>query len=317
MFTTAEALRHINEDALAGDRYEKLLHGVYTVKGPVDHGLRIEAVRRRLGPEVILTGPSAAWAWGARLARARSPVHVIVGSGLARRPLVAPHRVPIRLADVAVSPLGPATSPVRTCVDLARGIGTGAASWKWRVAVVEAVMTATGTRADDVRAAADHARRLRGLPRARAVLTHVRDGSESVRETLLRLCIIEAGFPEPATQYVVVDEDGVFVARLDLAWEEHRAGAEYDGAVHLDPDRHTKDLARHNALRATSWTVLQVDRTGLARPRPFLTQLATLVPLRRTPPKPVITEGRDRVRWSSADQGSVVTGRVGSAAHWE
>jgi hypothetical protein len=283
VFTTGEALGHVGRGALAGDRYERLLHGVHMVTGPVDHGLRIEALRRRLGFDPVLVGPSAAWAWGARLARAESAVHVIVESGLPPRPRVVPHRVPIHAADVAMSPFGPATTPARTCVDLARGLGTGTASWRWRVAFVEAVLNATGTRADEVRAAADDARRLRGLPRGRALLGHVRDGAESVRETLLRLCIVAAGFPEPATQHVVVDVDGVFVARLDLGWEEYRAGAEYDGAVHLDPERHAKDLARHNALRAIAWTVLQADRFTLARPRAFLAQLAALVP-RRTPP---------------------------------
>lgn len=103
----------------------------------------------------------------------------------------------------------------------------------------------------------------------------VRDGVDSPKETELRLLIVRHGFLEPQVQCPV--DDGEVLLHLDLGWPDHRVGLEYDGAVHLDRDRHSHDLARHNRLRAAGWTVLQVDVWGLARPRRLLEHLRTVL----------------------------------------
>jgi hypothetical protein len=278
VFTRAEALQHVSADALRGSAYTRLARGVYTVETEVTHGLRIDAVRKVLGESPVLVGPSAAWALGARLAGRDCPVHVAVTTGVRRQAVLVPHRVAVPPEAVLVTPYGLATTPARTCLDLARGVGSSRWSHDWRVAAVEAVLHATTCRSGDVRTLARSTIGLHGLDEARAVIRLTRDGAESVRETLLRLLIVRNGFVEPERQVEVYGGDGLFVARLDMGWRTSRAGAEYDGAGHREDERHAADLTRHNGLRAIRWRVLQVDKRGMEKPRRFLRQLAEIAP---------------------------------------
>lgn len=186
--------------------------------------------------------------------------------------------------DVVETRHGRSTSPARTCVDLARGIGVAHLAMSWRIAWVDAVLHMTRVPVEAVLTRAYALRRLRGMRTAAHVLAQCRPGAESVRETLLRLLVIGDGFPEPDLQVLVDDRDGHAVARLDMAWPEHRAGAEYDGAHHRERTQHSRDLYRHNDLRATGWRVLQVDDERLRRPGAFLSHLEAIVPRARSRP---------------------------------
>jgi hypothetical protein len=68
-------------------------------------------------------------------------------------------------------------------------------------------------------------------------------------------------------QYVVRDADGRFIARVDLAFPEHRVAIEYDGAWHGKPGQLAHDRRRLNALVAAGWTVLHVTATDLHEPQ--------------------------------------------------
>jgi very-short-patch-repair endonuclease len=272
------ALSHVGAGALRGPGYVRIARGAYLVEGDLTHGRRIEAVRVGLGESPVLLGPSAAWAWGAELARPQTPVHVAVSAGVRRQRFLEPHRVVLAPDHVASTPYGWATTPVRTCIDVARGVGSAGWSTDWRVAAVDAVLHATGARLTELRSALHGTTGLHGLADARRVVRDARDGAESVRETLLRLLVVHEGFAEPELQLEVHDSAGAFVARLDMAWREARAAAEYDGAGHREPARHAADLQRHNRLRALGWRVLQVDASGMARPGGFLRQLAEIAP---------------------------------------
>ena len=98
------------------------------------------------------------------------------------------------------------------------------------------------------------------------VLALADPGAESPRESALRVLLVLAGLPRPTTQFEVRDDDRRFVARLDLAWPELKIGIEYDGAHHRDPAQHSRDLRRHNALRARGWIVIQIDARQFADP---------------------------------------------------
>jgi very-short-patch-repair endonuclease len=258
-----------------------LLRGLYAADLPVTHDVRLEAARRHLGEDAVLVGPSAAWALGAELSTPRSPVHVLTGIGTRPQQFLVPHRGRLPSSDLVSTRWGPATCPARTCIDLARGVGTARWSMDWRVAAVDAVLHATRLRAEHLRAALRRTTDVHGLGDARAVIRQARDGAESVRETLLRLLIVQHGFVEPELQVEVHDVDGTLIARLDMAWRDERAAAEYDGAVHRDDGRHSSDLVRHNRLRGRRWRVLQVDKEGLARPARFLDALGRIAPRSR------------------------------------
>ncbi|MGF1663992.1 MAG: hypothetical protein ACFCVG_16275 [Kineosporiaceae bacterium] len=281
-FRTAEAVGLVGRSALAGPSYRRLLRGVHQAADlPVDHGTMIEAVRAD-GSSGVLCGPSAAWALGCRLADPDEPVHLTTGrdgtGGDSR--LITRYRMDVPGRDLVDTRAGVATSPARTAVDLARGVGTLGLPFHRRVAWIDALLRATGLRAADARRAAVGAAGRHGRGESQRVLRAARDGVDSPKETELRLLVVRFGFPEPQVQCPVVDRDGTTIASLDLGWRRRMTGLEYDGSVHLEAQQHGHDLSRLNEVRSIGWHVLQVDRYGLRRPGRWLRQLAARVPRR-------------------------------------
>ncbi|MFU8873743.1 endonuclease domain-containing protein [Micromonospora sp. SL4-19] len=82
-------------------------------------------------------------------------------------------------------------------------------------------------------------------------------GAESPQESRLRVRLVLAGLPAPVTQYVL-ERDGRFVARLDLAWPAWKIAVEYDGLWHHDPDQFHRDRQRLNQLVGADWIVLRL-----------------------------------------------------------
>jgi hypothetical protein len=112
----------------------------------------------------------------------------------------------------------------------------------------------------------------RGIVQLRRVVELMDGGAESPQETRTRLLLIAAGFPRPRTQIVVADEDGSFVARVDMGWDEWKVCVEYDGPQHWeDPRQHAADIDRLAELAAQGWLIIRVSRDLLRiRPRVFL-----------------------------------------------
>lgn len=288
-FTVGSALPHVGRHALAGASYQRLLPGVFAAADLApDHDLMLAALRLR-HPRAVLAGPTAAWAHGCRMADIGDPVHVAVRQGDRNGAVegLVRHRMQLCTAEIVDTRWGPATSPARTAVDLARGLGIPTVPLAGRVAWVDALLAASGLGAAEARQHGMLQPAARGIEHGRLVLRLARDGVGSPRETHLRLLVRLEGFPEPVVQ-CPVELDGRVIARLDLGWPRHRAGLEYDGAVHQERRQHSRDLGRHNTIRAAGWTALQVDSWALARPLTFLDQLARVVPRARSPRRNVL-----------------------------
>ncbi|MGF1661341.1 MAG: hypothetical protein ACFCVG_02525 [Kineosporiaceae bacterium] len=278
-FSTSAGVAAVGRGALYGPGYRRVRRGVHVAATePRTHLTLIRSIRESAGDLPVLLGPSAAYALGCELAGDEDPVHVAMGrtrGGRADATVVA-HRHDVAADDVVLTRWGPATSPRRTAVDLARGVGTHELGEHARVAWLDALLRVTGLAAADLLDDVRRRSRMPGLPVARRVITRARDGVDSVKETELRLLVVDRGFVEPSVQAPVRTMQGRIVALLDLGWEEQRLGLEYDGAVHRESRQHSKDLRRHNRIRGRGWTVLQVDRSGLAEPDEWLGQLAEL-----------------------------------------
>jgi hypothetical protein len=100
------------------------------------------------------------------------------------------------------------------------------------------------------------ASRTAGSPRIKRVLALRPPGApptESLLETLMvQLARETPGVPEPTRQLVVYDDDGVFVARVDLAWPDEGGFGELDGQHHKDQPVY--DAVRQtNVATATGW----------------------------------------------------------------
>jgi len=84
-------------------------------------------------------------------------------------------------------------------------------------------------------------------------------------ETRLRLLLAASGLRRPISQYEVRDADGVFVARVDLAYPRQRLALEYDGDHHRGRATFRRDVARLNELRLCGWTVLRFTSDDVLR----------------------------------------------------
>lgn len=147
-----------------------------------------------------------------------------------------------------------ATSPARTALDIASRFRLGQA-----VASVDALARATHLTMADVDLLIERYRGRRGIRQARRALNLVDAGAESPRETWLRLLLIRAGFPAPATQIPVYGEYGQLVAVLDMGWEEMKLAVEYEGDHHrTDRRQFNKDITRLETLTDLDWVVIRV-----------------------------------------------------------
>ncbi|WP_221584956.1 DUF559 domain-containing protein [Microbacterium sp. G2-8] len=93
----------------------------------------------------------------------------------------------------------------------------------------------------------------------RSALQSARDGSESARETKLRLALARFGLPEPELNWELVDHRGTFVARFDMAYRRWRVAVEYDGRQHaFDTAQFERDADRWDAVRAEGWVLVRI-----------------------------------------------------------
>jgi hypothetical protein len=307
-FTRGTGVAAVGNSALRSAAYRPLMRGAHWVAGQeVTHARLIQACRVVLPPHAVLGGWSAARAHGVCWAAPDSAVEVVLPAldrVRARADLVV-RSDRLLPGEIAKTWLGLATSPARTAFDLARrpdprpgtesrsvdadgaaawsGSGTrvpaGQGSGRWfgeAVAAVDALLRQTRTQVDEVLELAARHPGCRGCRRALEVLALADPRAESPRESQLRVLLVQSGSPAPELQ-VEVRDGPQFVARLDLAWPELKVGIEYDGAHHREQGQHSRDLRRHNDLRALGWVVLQVDAAQLAAPARFLADVARLL----------------------------------------
>jgi hypothetical protein len=103
--------------------------------------------------------------------------------------------------------------------------------------------------------------------RARRAGELVRKGTESPRETRLRLVIVLCGLPEPECNIDLGDE-WFFIGRVDLYLRAWNIGVEYEGDQHRsDAKLFGNDLQRYERLAAAGVLVIRVSKEHLRRPR--------------------------------------------------
>jgi hypothetical protein len=201
----------------------------------------------------IIAGQSAAALHGAKWIDNRLPAQLLYYH---RRPPPGIRTWADRVADDEVEMIGAmrATTPARTAFDLACHNPTGKA-----VAAIDALARATRLDVATVEAIAERYDGHRNIRRARRALQLVDAGSESPRETWLRLLLVEAGYPRPQTQISVRDQYGALVAVLDMGWENIKLALEYEGDHHrTDRRQFNRDIARYEALTELGWIIVRV-----------------------------------------------------------
>lgn len=135
--------------------------------------------------------------------------------------------------------------------------------------------------------AADHCRKLRenvrdrildrrnrrGIHRAQMLLALATGRAESPPESILRLIVVEAGFPVPEAQYEIHTVDGRKLYVLDMAWPTLRIALEYDGfAAH--EERSEQDADRDRRMAGRGWVTIRATAADLRDPSRVLAELA-------------------------------------------
>lgn len=116
-----------------------------------------------------------------------------------------------------------------------------------------------------------------GAARARLALAEIRPGTDSPRESRLRLLIVRAGFPEPVIGHTVIYQ-GYFVGTPDLAFVRERIALDYDGQVHRDDERtYVDDVERRQLFADANWRYITVTRENLRVPHSLLSRLDRLL----------------------------------------
>jgi hypothetical protein len=106
----------------------------------------------------------------------------------------------------------------------------------------------------------------RGCRKLREALELVRPGSDSARETMLRLVVLRAGFPDPEVNGPILNSFGAKIGHGDLVFRDYRLILEYEGRQHSDNARQfALDISRLDDIMEERWRVIRVDQALMAR----------------------------------------------------
>lgn len=119
----------------------------------------------------------------------------------------------------------------------------------------------------------------RGIHRALMLLDLATGRAESPPESILRLIVVEAGFPVPDAQYEITTIDGHRLYVLDMAWAARRIALEYDGFV-AHEERRGNDEERDRRMAGRGWITIRVAAADLRDPSRLLAQLGEAFRLR-------------------------------------
>lgn len=102
-----------------------------------------------------------------------------------------------------------------------------------------------------------------GYRRARLARSLVRAGTDSAKETELRLLLIRHGLPEPGINVPVFDQTGGWIQDPDLSYEQEKIAIQYDGGHHASPAQRRSDIFRDENARDAGWRVVVLTQWHL------------------------------------------------------
>lgn len=281
-FLVADALEHgVGRERL---RRADLATPTRGVRMPADRSDFIDRVLAHgllLRPDQHFSHTTAARLWSAPLPRSltdtESELHVsTIGRGpVERRQGVVGHRIDAARAGVTTVFGVRVSTPAAFWYECRTVLGLRA------LVVLGDHLVGVGRLASPAGLAATVHPGDRAVVVARAALDLIRVGAESPMETIVRLIVVEAGFPEPELNVDVLDESGRFIGRVDMAWVELRIAVEYDGDHHrTDRDTFRHDRTRGNAFTVACWLTIHVTAKDAHHPSAFLERLRQAFALR-------------------------------------
>jgi hypothetical protein len=260
---------------LQGSDWRRVGPGQYASTDiPATPELTLAAVLQRLPSTAAFSGRTAAWLHGLDVPPC-DPIEVTVpvGEGVSTRAGVRVYRERLPANDVVNRRKLPATSMVRTVVDVSRRLDVVSA-----VIITDMALRASKVDFDQLGECERDRRGRKGVVRFRKVLRLADTGAESPMETRLRLLLVLAGLPRPTVNARLEDNRGRFLGRVDLYYPTHQVAIEYDGSTHRDSlvedDRRQNRLlsAGIHLLRFTAPDLLNTPRAVVDQVRAALTR---------------------------------------------
>jgi hypothetical protein len=278
-FATPPLLRDgLAPSRLRGADLEKPFHGVRAAEGSLgDLRALCHAYSLRAGDDEFFSHATAARLWRIPLptrleARRALDVSVFAPSHPPQAAGVIGHRiartVPLRrVGGLLVAP------PVETWLQLGSLLSADDL-----IVAADALVRRKHPLAtvDDIAAAAASAFRRPGLRALRASLAEVRPGTDSPRETRMRLIIVRAGLPEPVIGFRVFDAKGDFIGTPDLFYPQYRIALEYEGDGHrTDTRTFNDDIERAELFQEAGCRYVRVTRDHVDRPHRLVSRVRT------------------------------------------
>jgi hypothetical protein len=271
----ALAAELLTRDALRSSRWRRLFRDVYADADlPDGHRLRVQGAALLVPADAAFSGRSAAHLLGiGAAADAHTAVEVTVTPASRFGPVAGLRirRAALGSEDVLTIGRKRCTSELRTALDLARLEPLLDA-----VPLLDAMLHRAVVAEPALRAAAAGLPSGRGVRQARRAVDLVDERAESPPESRLRVLLTLAGLP-PEPQWSVRRPDGVFVARVDLAYPSARVAVEYDGAWHGEAGQLRRDRRRLNALVAAGWRVLHITAADMHAPAEIIARVRSLI----------------------------------------
>lgn len=302
---------------LASEEFTAVFRGLHTL---TDHPMLFEAMawalQNKVMPGSVLSHSTAAVLWGIPV-----PVQLDDGVALlGEAPNGGPRPRPFAAVGIGQSlragaklpilhcrvPQGASSGPVRgvmvhrwvpgpttrsgglvlsSPLETLRELATVLPVWDVTVAIDAVIGSRTNcppVSAEDIAQHVADMRGRRGTARLRTALTLARTGSWSASETIMRLLLAGAGFPEPSLNHLVQAGAEDQSRYLDLAWVGVRFALEYDGDSHRrTKDQWRDDEVRRDELASRGWTLARANGADLWRPLRILRRIARALGERR------------------------------------
>ncbi|MET0765018.1 MAG: DUF559 domain-containing protein [Blastococcus sp.] len=246
---------------LRSSAWRRLFRGVYADADlPDSFGTRLSGAALLVPQSAVFSGRTAAYLHGApSLVEPGTPIEVSVPVGVRFGPVAGLRirQTTLPPSDIAVVRRWRCTTAVRSALDIAR--------WEpliEAVVALDVLLARVVVGRSELGEAADALGSKRGARRTQRAVALADHRAESPPESRVRVLLALAGL-SAVPQFTVRDPNGDFVARVDLAFPEHRVAIEYDGVWHGEPGQFAKDRRRLNALVATGWTVVHVTAADL------------------------------------------------------
>lgn len=259
---TPKALRQMATEG----QLRRQFRGVYVdAKAEDSRELRLAGIRLVAPPEAIICNESASWLYGVSTYKPSEqyvfePSLVVPhGSTRVTHPDTRCRQAIIKPEDVVDLDGVLVTTPLRTTSDLLRRLYR-----PYALAAADGMAHAGLIGVGEIE---EFIARLKGYPgivQARTLASWIEPLAASPGESWQRLRIIDAGFPIPRAQVLIVDNHGR-ERWVDLAYEQFKIAMEYDGReFHTDDVDVDHDDARRQYLsKVLSWRFVVARKSGI------------------------------------------------------